>query len=94
MILYEKSKSASQQRLMGMVHAYQSGKLNLNDLPNEKLRKKIKSIASSIGYDDAVDFASTSHKGLPEKVPENLIYLKKIIREEILKLIKVKDKMK
>jgi hypothetical protein len=55
------STSKKQQRLMGMVHAYQKGELK-NASP------EIKKIAKNIDYDDAKHFAETKHKGLPEKV--------------------------
>ena len=55
------SKSKKQQRLMGMVHAYQKG-----DLKNPSLT--IKKVAKSIKPSDAKHFAETKHKGLPEKV--------------------------
>lgn len=82
--LNEKANSASQQRLMGMVYAYKSGKLDLDDL-NDNLAEKIKKIADGsrrksgdkrkftkgMSTDDVLDFASTKHKGLPQKVEEN-----------------------
>lgn len=46
---------------MGWVHAVQKGKRK--DVP-----KKIKDIAKSIEKKDAEEFASTKHKGLPEKI--------------------------
>ena len=55
------SKSKSQQRLFGMVHAFQKGELK-NASP------EIKKVAKSIDYDNATHFAETKHKGLPEKV--------------------------
>ena len=58
------AKSKSQQRLFGMVHAYQKGEL---DNPS----KEIKDIAKSISKKDAEDFAETKHKGLPNKVKKN-----------------------
>lgn len=80
------STSKSQQRLMGMVYAYKSGKLELDDLP-DSLSKKIKGIADGtrkktgdrrrktkgIDTDSAKHYASTKHKGLPEKVKEHII---------------------
>ena len=54
------AKSKSQQRLFGMVHAYQKGKLR--DAP-----ESVKEIARSISDEDAEHFAKTKHKGLPEK---------------------------
>jgi len=62
--------SRLQQRLMGMVHAYQKGELKLADLPNQALRDKIKSMAKSLTDTDAEKFAKTKHKGLPIKVKE------------------------
>jgi hypothetical protein len=46
------SKSKSQQRLFGMIHAFQKGKLK-NASP------EIKKIAKSIDYEDATHFAET-----------------------------------
>ena len=40
-MLNEKASSKSQQRLMGMVYAYKSGKLDLDKLP-QSLKDKIK----------------------------------------------------
>ena len=78
--------SKSQQRLMGMVHAYKQGDLETKDLP-AGLVKKIKGIAEGqkkktgdkrkktkgMSDSDAKHFASTKHEGLPEKVKENVI---------------------
>lgn len=55
--------SGSQQRLFGMVHAYQKGKL-------KKATKKIREIARHISEDDAKHFAETKHNGLPERKNE------------------------
>lgn len=92
-MINEKSKSKSQQRLFGMVHAYQKD----GTLPDDKeLAKKIKDIADGgvkhktdsgktkgIDYDKADEFASTKHKGLPNKVKKEE-KLREIIRTEIL----------
>lgn len=86
MLLNEKAKSKSQQRLMGMVYAYKKGKLDLDDLPSS-LADKIKSISDGekrktgdkrrktkgMNIGDVKDFAQTKHKGLPEKVKEHII---------------------
>lgn len=56
--------SESQQRLMGMVNAYQKGEL-------KNPSAKVKSVAKHIKHDDARDFAKTKHKGLPEKKGED-----------------------
>jgi hypothetical protein len=69
---------------MGMVYAYKKGDLDLKDL-SPSLAKKVKEIADGkkrktgdkrkktdgISLKDAKAFASTKHKGLPEKVEES-----------------------
>lgn len=86
MLLNEKAKSKTQQRLMGMVYSYLKGKLDLGDLP-ASLAEKIKSIAEGkrrktgdrrkktkgMSVGDVKDFAQTKHEGLPEKVQEHII---------------------
>lgn len=52
--------SKKQQRLFGMVHAYQKGTL-------KHVSKNIEEIAAHISKSDAKHFAETKHKGLPEK---------------------------
>lgn len=66
--LNEKAKSKSQQRFMGMVHAVQKGELSPNEV-GDSVSKAAKSMSDS----DAEDFASTKHKGLPNKVDEKLL---------------------
>jgi len=60
------AKSKKQQRFMGMVHAAQKG--DLKDASPE-----VKKAAKSMKKKDAEDFASTKHKGLPEKVKETFV---------------------
>jgi hypothetical protein len=60
--LDEKAVSKKQQRFMGMVHATQKGE----KAPSKEVAK----VAKSMGKKDAEDFASTKHKGLPEKKKE------------------------
>jgi len=57
--LEEKAVSKKQQRFMGMVHATQKGE----KAPSKEVGK----VAKSMDKKDAEDFASTKHKGLPEK---------------------------
>jgi hypothetical protein len=57
--LDEKAVSKKQQRFMGMVHAAQKGE--------KPASKEVAKTAKSMGKKDAEDFASTKHKGLPEK---------------------------
>lgn len=67
--LQEVATSKAQQRLFGMVRAYQKGELDTNRLP-KGLRKKISTMAKTISKKDVVDFASTKLKNLPEKIDE------------------------
>lgn len=55
------ARSRAQQRLFGMVHAYQKGALK-----NPSAR--VQEIAKSMSPGDAKDFAQTEHAALPEKV--------------------------
>jgi hypothetical protein len=63
--IQEKSVSKSQQKFMGMVHAVQKG-----ELPKSDVGGKVAKAADTMKEKDAEDFASTKHKGLPEKVDE------------------------
>ena len=68
--------SKAQQRFMGMVHAAKTGDM---ENPSPEVQKA----ADSMSDKDAKDFASTSHKGLPNK-KENMITrnrLKEIVKE-------------
>lgn len=58
--LNEKAKSKAQQKFMGMVHAAQKGE--------KPASKEVADVAKGMKKKDAKDFASTKHKGLPEKV--------------------------
>ena len=55
----EKAVSRKQQRFMGMVNAAQKGE--------KAASGEVAKVASSMKKKDAKDFASTKHKGLPEK---------------------------
>jgi len=57
------AKSKSQQRLFGMVHAYNKGELHAS----RELRRRIAAISRRISDADAKHFAKTKHDGLPEK---------------------------
>lgn len=64
-VVSEKAKSKKQQRFFGMVDQCQkTGKC-----PS----KSVKDAADSMKKSDVEDFASTKHKGLPEKVKEGVI---------------------
>jgi hypothetical protein len=60
--LDEKAVSKKQQRFMGMVHAAQKGE--------KPASKEVGKVAKTMKKKDAEDFASTKHKGLPEKAPK------------------------
>jgi len=66
--------SKAQQRFMGMVHAAQKG-----DMENPS--PEVSKAADSMSDKDAKDFASTSHKGLPDKKEEQIKQLKEKIRQ-------------
>jgi len=68
--------SKAQQRFMGMVHAAQKG-----DMENPS--PEVSKAADSMSDKDAKDFASTSHKGLPDKKTEYINKLKEIIRNMV-----------
>jgi hypothetical protein len=58
--------SKAQQKFMGMVHSAQKG-----DMENPS--PEVSKAADSMSDKDAKDFASTSHKGLPDKIKEFII---------------------
>jgi len=67
------AKSKSQQRLFGMVHQCQkTGKC---------ASPAVSKTAKSISFDDAGEFASTKHKGLPEKKENVFVCKYRIIRQ-------------
>jgi hypothetical protein len=70
------AQSKAQQRFMGMVHAAQKG-----DMENPS--KEVEKAADSMTKKAAKDFASTSHKGLPNK-KESM----KITKERLKELVK------
>ena len=75
------SSSKSQQRFFGVVKAMQKG-----DIPKKGRAGKI---AKSMNKDDVDDFASTKHKGKPEKVKREMKVrnlIKKMVREELAKM--------
>ena len=68
--------SKAQQRFMGMVHAAQKG-----DMENPS--PEVEKAADSMKKSDAKDFASTKHKGLPDKKEEIIKALKERIRKVV-----------
>jgi len=78
--------SKSQQKLMGIVHAIQKGEADPKDFS-----KGAQQMAKDMKPGDVKDFASTSHKGLPDKKEEQIQKLKErirsMIREKMMKEI-------
>ena len=75
------AQSKSQQRFFGVVKAMQKG-----DIPK---KGKAGKIAKSMSKDDVDDFASTKHKGKPEKVKREQRVrelIKKMVREELTQM--------
>jgi hypothetical protein len=59
------AQSKAQQRFMGMVHAAQKGE--------EPTSPEVAKAAKDMNKSDAKDFASTSHKGLPNHVKKEIL---------------------
>ena len=79
------SSSKAQQRFFGVVKAMQKG-----DIPK---KGKAGKIAKTMSKDDVDDFASTKHKGKPEKVKREMKVrnlIKKMVREELTKMNEVR----
>ncbi len=66
------AQSKTQQRLMGQPYAYKTGELKAKDM-DPKYVDEIKKLAKSMSEKQLKDFASTKHKGLPEKVEESKV---------------------
>jgi len=78
--------SKAQQRFMGMVHAAQKGDM---ESPSPEVSKA----ADSMSDKDAKDFASTSHKGLPDKIKEMVLAELRSVRAIQTDYAKVIDSM-
>ena len=79
------ASSKAQQRFFGVVKAMQKG-----DIPKTGKAGKI---AKTMDKDDVDDFASTKHKGKPEKVKREMKVrnlIKKMVREELAKMNEVR----
>jgi hypothetical protein len=85
-MLTEKSESKSQQRFMGMVYAYKNGELDTKNMSKSML-EKVKKAAEGMTKKEAEKFASTKHKGIPEKVKKEERILSDIdtLKEEMRK---------
>ncbi len=84
-VVAEKAVSKAQQKFMGMVHAAKKGE--------KPASKEVAKAAKSMSKKEAEKFASTKHKGLPEKKKKtdeaNIIFRKhvKIVNESISYLL-------
>jgi hypothetical protein len=73
--------SQQQQKLMGLALAYKRGKVSKSDVS-----KTVKQLANSMSEKELEKYASTKHKGLPNKVGENKTKTS-MTREDINKLV-------
>ena len=78
------SVSKAQQRFMGMVHAVQKGDM-------EAPSKEVDTAADSMSKKDAKDYASTSHKGLPNKKENMNTTITKSRLKELVKEVMVEE---
>ena len=62
------AQSKQQQKFMGLVHAIQKG-----DVPASDASPEAQKVAQDMKPSDVKDFASTSHKGLPRKVKQEIV---------------------
>jgi len=76
--------SKAQQRFMGMVHAVQNGDM-------EAPSKEVEKAADSMSKKDAKDYASTSHKGLPNKKENMNTTITKSRLKELVKEVMVEE---
>lgn len=76
--------SKSQQKLMGIVHAIQKGDADASDFS-----KGAQQMAKDMKPGDVKDFASTSHKGLPDKKEAIKEKIRSIVREKMMKEMNV-----
>jgi len=64
--------SKSQQRLMGVAYAVKKGDMKISDVDSE-YREAVADLVDGMTLKSLKDFAETKHKGLPERVKENLV---------------------
>lgn len=64
--LQEKAVSKQQQKIMGLALSVKKG-----DTPKSKVSKSVQKMAKEMSKKELEDFASTKHKGLPNKVESN-----------------------
>ena len=87
------SKSKAQQRFMGLVHAFNKG-----DVKGSEVSKKVKDVAKGMKKSDVKKYASTKHKGLPEKkkIKEQVSYIQftKKAKESSARVAKNKERQR
>tara|TARA_R100001510_G_C7466980_1_gene84953 strand:- start:113 stop:424 length:312 start_codon:yes stop_codon:yes gene_type:complete len=71
------ARSKQQQKLFGLALAVKKG-----DVPKSDVSKDVKDIVDKMSKKDIEDFASTKHKGLPNKIEAQLEELIKKIDEK------------
>ena len=71
------ARSKQQQKLFGLALAVKKG-----DVPKSDVSKDVKDILDKMSKKDIEDFASTKHKGLPNKIEAKLEELIKKIDEK------------
>jgi|TARA_B100000085_G_scaffold85766_1_gene77391 hypothetical protein len=71
------ARSKQQQKLFGLALAVKKG-----DVPKSDVSKDVKDIVDKMSKKDIEDFASTKHKGLPNKIEAKLEELIKKIDEK------------
>ena len=76
--------SKSQQKLMGIVHAIQKG-----DADATEFSKGAEQMAKDMKPGDVKDFASTSHKGLPDKKEAIKEKIRSMVREKMMREMNV-----
>lgn len=64
--------SKTQQRLMGTAYAVKSGDAKIEDI-DAAYRDKVKELVDGMTLQQLKDYASTEHKGLPDKVKEKKV---------------------
>ena len=75
--------SKAQQRFMGMVHAAQQGE--------EPASPEVAKVAKDMDKSDAKDFASTKHKGLPNKKENMNTTITKLRLKELVKEVMTEE---
>ena len=76
------SVSKAQQRFMGLVHAYKKG-----EVPASQVSQAVKDAAKSMKKKSTKKFASTKHKGLPNKKKKTETKVRSLIKKMVREII-------